>query len=275
MRHLSFTLLTIAAIISAASGCRQTNNGTGTGPLTPLGGLSPVTPGQAPILGPFGGTTRVTPPPTGSFSPNGTLGSVAPTPGYGPSANYTPPVGAGQANTGQVNVGAFNQPIGSGVQTASGFNQPAMNQHANWTETGTSIPTGGNSQRRDPRAGGMQVIDLTGAPNPPNYRSTGVQANSINQFTQPPTQSAQQFLQPMNRSTLTAAPFPTTSPQFESRGVRNGGVQNGSMQNQDVRRGGTLAPLPNASTARSPNLPAGNSLPADNSLNWRRPGTQF
>ncbi|KAA1262506.1 hypothetical protein LF1_50710 [Rubripirellula obstinata] len=269
MRHPSFTLLSLAAIVFVASGCRQTN-GTTTGPLTPLGGLSPVTPGQAPILGPFGGATRVTPPPTGSFSPAGTLGTIAPAPGYGPPANYAP----------QVNAGAFNQPIGSGVQPVSGFDQPAINQHASWTETGTTIASGGSPQARDPRAGGMQIIDLTRAPDPPNYRPPNYrppafQSPQVNSGASPiispsmmpanPSyQSPQQLLQPMDRSSLSAAPFPTTSPQFESR-------------NPIV--GGTLAPLPrsqqprlqqdSASTARL------SSPPADSSLNWRRPGTQF
>lgn len=255
MRHPIFTQLSLAAIVFVVGGCRQTN-GTTAGPLMPMGGLSPVTPGQAPILGPFGGTTRVTPPPTGSFSPSGTLGNIAPAPGYGPApSGYAP----------QVNSGAFNQPIGSGVQTASAFGQPAMNQHANWTETGATLPNNSYSQGRDPRAAGMQVIDLTGSPNPPNYRPSTFQTpqamNNASPIISPSmmpagqvAQSAQQFLQPMNsqpmnRAVYSAAPFPTTSPQFESRT--------------------TASPLPRASTASLPNPNE------DSTLNWRRPGSQF
>ena len=276
MRHPLFTLLSLAALVIAAGGCRQTN-GT-TGPLPTMGGLSPVAPGQTPALGSFGSTTRVTPPPTGSFSPNGNLGTSAPAPGYGPTTNFAP----------QPNSGAFNQPVGSGwqgsgVQPVSGFDQPAINQHATWTETGTTIPAGGSNQGRDPRAGGMQVNDLTAPTNPPNFQTGNFQAPQASNtaslvispnllppqpaiqqpaLQQPALQPAQQNFQnvqpnfqpiqqhaPSAFQAQSSPQFPSTRPQFETRT--------------------NPSPLPSASTATLP------TQQNDGALNWRRPGTQF
>ena len=161
MRRIQLATLLLTAVPLILSGCRQTTGAANTGPLTPIGPLSPIGQGQAPILGPFGGATRVTPPGTGSYlAPNNYMGGVAP---------------IGQANLGVSPAGGFaSQPsggvIGSGVQAAG------------WTETNSSFPSAdlneigtptfgiNPSPASDPRSGGMQIIDLTGAPAPPGYR---------------------------------------------------------------------------------------------------------
>ena len=159
MRRINLATLLIAAISLIPTGCRQTTGPANTSPLSPIGTLSPVGQGQAPTLGPFGGPTRVTPPSTGShMAPNSYSGGVVP---------------IGQANTGRSPVGGLaaqpQRAIGSGVQVAG------------WTETNSVIPTDRNlvetptfgtnpSATRNPRSGGMQIIDLTGSPPPPGYR---------------------------------------------------------------------------------------------------------
>ena len=159
-----------AAFLVIACGCRQTTapmfgglNPTGAS-LSPATGLTPVAPGQTPVLGPlggtgpFGGATRVTPPPTGSFSSgNSNPGAIAPTTGYGSPAAYAPQSFNSQSfgtsqrfgtqgvgNAGRLEnqfAGPRNQAIGSGVlqTSASGPNDAISNQQAGWTETGTML----------------------------------------------------------------------------------------------------------------------------------------
>ncbi|WP_145175904.1 hypothetical protein [Rubripirellula lacrimiformis] len=169
---IASALLAMMAI--GMAGCRQTTGSASAGSLAPVGPLSPVSPGQSPSLGPFGGPTRVAPPPTGSFSqPNNgylapapqasaALGSGAPTIPF----NQTNPAMAPAAMNPSL---ANAAPIGSGVRPAS------------WTETTSNIASGpalpnapatAPTPPSNPRAGGMQVIDLTGAPSPPGYRPT-------------------------------------------------------------------------------------------------------
>ncbi len=158
MRRIQLATLLLAAVSLISSGCRQTTGPANNGPLTPLGTLSPVGQGQAPVLGSFGGQTRVTPPGTGSY--------VAPN-------NYMGGAPLGQTNAGVNPAGGFaSQPssgvIGSGVQVAG------------WTETNSVIQSpntfgtpsfGSNpSAGSDPRSGGMQIIDLTARTAPPGYR---------------------------------------------------------------------------------------------------------
>lgn len=202
MRRFSIATISLSATIAfAASGCRQTAPTAATGALTPL---APTTGSAAPSFQPFGGQTRVTPPPTGSYSvPNNYLGGSPPigqlrgnaavggiaTNGNFPGAS----VAAGGATLNPVNTpaGGFGSPSPIGAQpVGSGVRQTG------WTETGANVPSterapaGGNlsplpsgmaparfapapqvTPARDPRAGGMQVIDLTSAPAPPGYRT--------------------------------------------------------------------------------------------------------
>ncbi len=152
MRRIQLATLLLTAVSLIASGCRQTAGPANTGPMTPIGPLSPVGQGQAPVLGPFGGTTRVTPPGTGSYgAPNNYMGGVAP-----------------QANAGVNPAGGFaSQPsagvIGSGVQ-AAGWTETNSNFQSAGANAGGAPTFGINpSPASNPRSGGMQIIDLTGA----------------------------------------------------------------------------------------------------------------
>ncbi|MCG8652450.1 MAG: hypothetical protein MI861_21595 [Pirellulales bacterium] len=159
------TLVMTAATLSILAGCQQT-------PATPVvgGPLVPLSPNSAssvPTLRPFGGQqTRVTPPPTGAVSiPNNYLGGVAPA-GQASLA----PLGGGFAAVGT------SQPIGSGVRQ-TGWNQagaplPSGNLSGPGPGVGGSGTRnfGGAANPNDPRRGGMQVIDLTNAPQPPGYQ---------------------------------------------------------------------------------------------------------
>ena len=264
MRRHCFKLLTISALVLAAGGCRQTTGPAG-GTLSPLGSfapsnsLLPVAPGQTPKLGPFGGATRVTPPPTGSFSnPGNAPSGIAPTSGYAPLNSL------GQA--GPQNDGRFAspsaQPMGSGIQQTT------------WTETGTSVgnpasPLLSNPQtsnpHRDPRSGGMQVIDLTGAPHPPGYSPSAGLGPLGPRHTASPiaspsltTPSLPAAFQPAPLHAVQTPPisYPSTAPQFVPRSGP------GSAQSGPVA-------LPHRSTATLPRDASGGNL------NWRRPGSQF
>src|SRR6056297_1760078 len=153
MRKFDRAINLLAAVMIVGAGCRQTTGPATPGALGPMGPLAPVAPGQAPALGPFGGPTRVTPPPTGSVNQSSYQAPVPAAGGPYFGSSLSP------ARSGQ---GA----IGSGVQAASftetnsNFAEPAADNLA------ASRPPA----VRDPRRGGMQVIDLTGAPDPPGYR---------------------------------------------------------------------------------------------------------
>lgn len=272
--QLTTLLLTAASLIS--SGCHQTTGPVNTGALPPaVGTLSPMGQGQTPILGPLGGSTRVTPPGTGSrVAPNNYMGGTAP---MGQTSFGLNPNGLAAAPATGV--------IGSGVQVAG------------WSETNsvTQAPQatlGSNpSAGTDPRTGGMQVIDLTGAPTPPGYRSVttpgftnqfppAAQANpGFQQGWQQPQVAPQQVipqqsfqnsggLQPINTpnpgeiaNSLTpiSNQFPTAS-QFQA----------GPSPIQSVPQTATLpAQAPSTQPVTPNNSAAGQSLP------WRRPGTTF
>ena len=153
--------LLTATITLVASGCRQTTPTAASGALMPL---SPNSGSAAPTFQPFVGQTRVTPPPTGSYSvPNNYLGGV-PTSQMGNPAAAVGGYAAAQNQPLYGSPATGSQVIGSGVQQTG------------WTETGANVaqPTAPNSgtfapggypsaaaPARDPRSGGMQVIDMT------------------------------------------------------------------------------------------------------------------
>jgi hypothetical protein len=277
---LATLLLTIATLL--AGGCQQTAGTATPGPMTPIGPLAPVGAGQAPALAPFGGSTKVTPPATGSYvAPNNYMGGVVP---------------EGQAAVGTGSRQGFaaqgNNVIGSGVQVA-GWNetnsvvagtQPApVGQAAPPTSTfGAAPPSAGN-----PRSGGMQVIDLTGAPAPPGYRPTVPSPASqypvapqpqTNWQQAPPSQSPQNrsFQNQQNPGTgVLVIPAPAAG-EIADRLMpipsSPGSFQPSPSSSQtNVPRTAT-APIPGPSTEP---LKAGNPNGSQQNLPWRQPGTQF
>ena len=303
-RSLLKSSLLAPLIVSGAlvgGGCRQTTGPTATGQLSPMGTLSPVAPGQSPILGPFGGSTRVSPPPTGAFNgnsasnvaPNNYMGSAAPNASFGGLASAPidmPPPSTDSFDQSPMGPPSFNSvaPIGSGVQTAA------------WTETNSNFPAAAptwrpetlasrsqSSNQRDPRAGGMQVLDLTGAPNPPGYQPiVGMQSYASNNVQyQPSPIASPSMMQPQNmmpsnqvgvsqiaQSSFT--PMPSTTPQFQSRGVDSRGPVGYAPAPFDAQAGISSSVSPGARIAEQTQTI--NSAPGSSpNLNWRRPGTQY
>ncbi len=246
--YLAMQLL-FAAIMMVTTGCRQTTGTTAGGPLVPL---SPNNAATTPALVPFGGPTRVTPPPTGSYTvPNNYMGGSAPISQLPPTA-----VGGFAAAGG-------NPVIGSGVQRAG------------WTETGSNFQGPGNSvvtygvnPSSNLRSGGMQVIDLTGAPSPPGYRApVAPPANfgTPQNFPSQPGFGAQQ-----NQWNGPASVVPIQSVPAPSRGnLAGAGVAGPSTE---VARSREFPPSSSGNLA-----PINSAAPSNNgqNLNWRRPGTQF
>lgn len=165
---IRWTLLAISAAVLPGLGCRQagTPNGfAGAAPLTSLPAQTATTGPLLPSLGPFGASARVAPPSTGSY------GATATNTNFGGSnsaaGNYAP---AGYA-PGGVQPMSFEQPIGSGIP-----NPIANASQSNWSETsvgqaGSPATSAGSGSSFNPiRAGGMQVIDLTGGTPPPGYQ---------------------------------------------------------------------------------------------------------
>jgi hypothetical protein len=289
MRRIQFAMhLLIATITLVAAGCRQTSPTSASGALVPL---SPGTGSAAPTFQPFGGQTRVTPPPAHSFSqPNNYLGGTTP---VGQMVNPSAAVGGLAAVQNPAPYGPTSAGpgvIGSGVQQTG------------WTETGASVaqPINPNSgaygpgavapggmaagpivPQRDPRSGGMQVIDLTGAPVPPGYRpnfvpQTGFVTPSISQrdFSQPPSFAPIRSVQaPQTNNFASANPAPASAiaavPQFQPRQAAGGQPMAGAYP---AATGGNLTP-----THAAPAL--GNAPPATaaqpSNLPWRSPGTQY
>jgi len=232
MRRQYLAMLSSVVMVFTAAGCRHTTGPIAGGPVPP-GQLVPVNPGQTPILGPFGGTTRVTPPPTGSYpAVNGYLGA---------SAN---PVGQPSLGFAQPGSPSQNGVTNAGVQVAG------------WAETGAAAQVGEpagvessygtNPSAGDPRSGGMQVIDLTGAPPPPGYRPLGYQPSGYQ-----PTAAANGY---GSANPIPFAPAPNQS--FAP----------------------VVTQLPSASAAQVPASQLGPStepIPSSagsNDLMWRRPG---
>ncbi|MGB7329511.1 MAG: hypothetical protein WBD31_31825 [Rubripirellula sp.] len=267
---LAAALITMGAV--GLTGCRQTTGPATAGSFGPVGPLSPVAPGQTPALGPFGGNTRVSPPPTGSFTPPPNANALAPTTQPQASYNgYAPNHAFGQA------------PIGSGVQPAG------------WTETNATIPNpnqaAATSPRTiDPRSGGMGVIDLTGAPNPPGYQPytqfppasvyPGYQQSGAGQFQSiaPAPQNYGVQAQPSLRP-LTPPPSANPLDPGQIAGNQNAGHQNAGNRNagnqwstgqsptQANYPSGTATPLPSTTPIQTAQQPS--------DLQWRRPGTQY
>lgn len=276
--------LLIATITLVAAGCRQTTPMSASGALVPL---SPSTGSAAPTFQPFGGQTRVTPPPAGSFSaPNNYLGGAAPlgqmgnpqaavggiaavqNPTYGPTSTGPGAIGSGVQQTGWTETGATVAPP---INPNAGAYGPAPGGMA----PGPIVPS------RDPRSGGMQVIDLTGAPSPPGYRpnfvpQAGFSTPSISRrdFSQPPGFAPIQSVQapPANNfASVNSAPAAVIAgvPQFEPRQPAVGQSPAGQYP---VETGGNLRPV-NAPPALGPVSPQAAGQPSN--LPWRSPGAQY
>lgn len=175
MRRSLLAILSLSCLLTVGSGCRQTTssiNGSSLTPISPLAPNNSLFPAPGSSVGPMGGSTRVPPPSTGSIgTPNNYLG--------GATSQISNPNNAGSFAA----VSPRDEFVGSGVQSAG------------WTETNTNLPNGsiapagfneGQFQPQSnsfnqpapfsqpaslpkPLPGGMKVIDLTGAPNPPGY----------------------------------------------------------------------------------------------------------
>lgn len=267
-----------------ATGCRQT-----TGPATPgaFSTVSPLSPvnGQTPILGPFGGNTRVAPPSTGSFHGAAAAAPITqPPPQYGPLGAIQPSLST-QNFAGNASADFSNQPIGSGVQQAT------------WTETTSNVP--GTSPMDQPsfqpnstgqpngtglRLGGMPVIDLTGAPNPPNYIPNNLAPSNF--APQPTTTSGyapnpypiQNFYPPNGSAQPTPMPAPQTPVIYQAPTISPPPSTNWSAPSDFVPDAGRIAaskrkPLP-PPTGSSRVAPI-QSVPPQDALPWRRPGTRY
>ncbi len=185
MRRSLLAILSLSCLITVVCGCRQTTSGINGSPLTPISPLAPnnsLFPAPSSNVGPMGGSTRVPPPSTGSIgTPNNYLG--------GANGQVNNPNNA----NGFAAVSPRDEFVGSGIQNGV--------QSAGWTETNTNLPNGSiapagfndgqfqphsnsfnhpapNNQPASwsqsaslpkPLPGGMPVIDLTSAPNPPGY----------------------------------------------------------------------------------------------------------
>ncbi len=299
MRKINSMLPLIAVMIVGSSGCRQTTGPMSAGSLSTASPLSPVAPGQAPSLGLFGAPTRVAPPPTGSFvQPNAYLNPItqpqAQHGGPAPAASFGQSPGTSFGQT--ASVAPSFQPIGG--QTTDSLIIGSGVQTASWTETNSNIP----NAVADPRSGGMQVIDLTGAPSPPGYRSPvvpnyGYQAGGYpggSNFQPPyapafnPEQGSASNWQapvPQNYQPQFAAPQPylpqTNAPQPQDYSAP---PMNAFVPDPGRIASAGLTPLPTPTQSASmpmrtqsnfQNSNAPSTAPAaPSNLPWRRPGTQ-
>ncbi|QDV86746.1 hypothetical protein [Planctomycetes bacterium TBK1r] len=299
MTTLTRVLLTAGALLVMA-GCRNTTST----PVSPLGGsslLSPLSPVQgtatlSPIqptsgIGTFGAPTRVPPPPTGSYRSPGNYG--APSTYGAPTGNYAPggsvpngpsPSGATLGSNGMTRgLTDLSAPAAyaGGVGSGSGVRQTGWIGDASQGNNGfgngvdprlspanQATPTA--DPAASPRAGGMQVIDLTHAPYPPGY------------------------VPPQNRPGAGAfpasAPYPQTAPQTQSNQFPNSQPGFGQPTNSTFVRTAngfsdatSFGDRSNVQTAGRPNsatLPSTEPFPStttsgDSDLQWRRPSPRF
>ncbi len=288
MRRDFFIVLWLTAITSTLStGCHQTAGTAATGPLIPL---SPNNSASAPSLLPFNGTTRVTPPPTGSYSvPNNYMGGVAPS---GQSSNAFPTTGGFAATGGFAPAPSGfapappSQVIGSGVRpagwTETNSNLAAVNPNA----TGLVPFNGGTNlgvnplPARDPRSGGMQVIDLTGSAPPPGYQPQFAPAPSFNSQqnfdAQQYFQSQQILNQPQQFAPLQSIQAPTAR-EYANAVAPGPSSVIAQAREYPLNSSGSVTPL--SSRAINSGLPStepiGNGVSQQDNLPWRRPGTQY
>jgi len=240
---LVWTFLCLAAV-----GCQQSGAvGSNVAPITtlqnqPANAAAPNLSALNPFaLGGRGGA-RVAPPATGSY---GNPGGVIATPQYAPqsyapigttSNNWSPsasPSAGGVVPAGyvgnQTRPSSANETLGGGPPVDG--NQFDPNRFggprdqlgvpaAGWRETGSRAPGGAGMPAppaQDPwRAGGMGVIDLTGAPPPPGYVASGSPAAAsrgtptLNHYpatSHPPAGSLQPSPAPLLRPIQPAAPI--------------------------------------------------------------------
>lgn len=289
MRRNDLATLISSTLLLIACGCHQATGPTGVGMLSPVGSLAPVSPGQSPALGPFGGPTRVTPPGTGAFStPNNYLGGVIPN----NQARTTIASGGVLALGGAP---GNSDVIGSGVQVAG------------WTETNSQITSNSpdsqqlgspvipqtsvrSSNSRDPRSGGMQVIDLTGAPNPPGYRPSNARNFNPAMYAQP---YAAAVYEPATNQAWQPSDPPLINPQPATNNLSPNPVQVASHTLTPMPQPPEEYPInaprfqsnfPGVSSPAAPPLPASTPIPSTTpipsaaqpkNLSWRRPGTQY
>ncbi len=238
------------------------------------GTLSPVVPGQNPVLGPFGGNTRVTPPATGSYQP--TNGYIGASNGSGPAANLALTPSSPNASIPSNALAA----VGSGVQVAG------------WTETNAVLPSpaaselqtsyGTNPTASNPRSGGMQVIDLTAAPAPPGYQTPYQAPYQQLQVAQLPVQNI--YAAPVPLSPVSSAANSPLPSQQQDWQVMDASTSPTPATLYPVGAA-SLIPIPSTSPATvplqtAPTIQGPSTEPIDQSIEssnlmWRRPGSQF
>ncbi|QEF97007.1 hypothetical protein Mal15_10370 [Stieleria maiorica] len=300
MTAVTHVLLSAAALLFMA-GCRNTST-----PVSPLGGssmLSPLAPVQgtatlSPIqpasgIGTFGAPTRVPPPPTGSYRSPNNYGAPstysAPTSNYAPPSSFpqhstAPPSGASLGSTGMTRGltdlsapnaydGGVRQAgwVGDASQGASGFaneNDPRL------APTNHGLPT--TDPAASPRAGGMQVIDLTHAPYPPGYvppqnRPGAGTFPSTAPYPQAPTQLAPNQVAPGNqlRSSQPAMGQPTNSTFVRSAGGFADVSGWGDSSNVQTAGRPVDSQLPSTEPFAETESSGGDAL------QWRRPSPRF
>ena len=291
---LTKSLLT-AVVLSLATGCRNTTNSPGaplgtSSPLSPFQGsatLSPLQPASG--IGNFGGSTRVPPPPTGSYSSQNSY--VAPTTFGTPQASTFAPTGLAPSGTtlGSSGMTRGVTELNPSVPVPMGGTGAGVRQTGWVGEGGTGTngfggmapPTQGPpavAPAPGPRAGGMQVIDLTGGAFPQGYvpPQNRPGAVSIPQSvpyprSAPPTipqapANQNQFGQPTgstfvnSSSTVPSATVPSATPSTTSFGATPT-IQTASRPNNVVLP--STEPFPTAVNSSSEDL------------QWRRPSPRF
>lgn len=259
--------------------------------------LSPIQPTSG--ISAFGASTRVPPPPTGSYqnSINNPSAFNAGNSGYAPSGfQSSNSIPSGMAQPGSFGTSGFAQNgsaqttrpntvqqtgwVSNNAATApgstngalgnsalgnsgfgSGFNQGAIGSGVNPNAPSNSAPT--TTMR--PRSGGMNLIDLTRAPDPPGYvppqNRPGFQS----------FQSQQTLGQPYNSTTPRSnfGPLPSTQPFGNPAATQPQFLEARLPSEQAFGNAALPSTAPFASTGNQ------NAANENNDLQWRRPSPRF
>lgn len=286
-RHtpLIFSVSAIGMLMLVSAGCQQTTGITPGSPLTsvsPLApnGLSPIQPTSA--VGPLGQSTRVPPPSTGSYSvPNNYMGGQVPLSQIPNQQGFHP--NSGSPNAGSLggwqnsNVAPVSglAPVGSGVAQAGGTAGSTLGHGSAFPPSsfggGPMVP----STNQRPQSGGMQVIDLTGAPPPPGYQSPSYY--SVNPFQSPTNQPIspggfQQPLVPYNPASGVIQSTPSMLPPLNQStspppvALPDARLQAGAASDVDQQNLRAVTPPPTTDPVRTAER---------GSLPWRSPAPRF
>ncbi len=207
----------------------------------------------------------MTPPPTGSYGAPATyLGGAAP---IGQTS-------IGPAWSGDLTAAANGPVLGSGVARAgwseTNANTPMASPNANVSTFGANP-----SPAPDPRRGGMQVIDLTGAASPPGYRpsmATQPVYNVQPSFNASPGYPPQQnFNPPQNLGRVQSIQAPTAREYASAIAPRPPAVI-AQAPISPVPTVGNLTPI---NSGLPSTAPIGSGTPAQSNLPWRSPGARY